>query len=380
MNFKNEIEKIKPINISAAEFNKHEIPYNVRKSIVLYNKSIANLKTNHADLAIVDLKKSLDLNPGFCEAIKLLGLSYVCEKDFHKAEDVFKKLSKYNIYSILADDYLNELNVERTTSKALDAIRSFSSNSNNSIESDDTLKVPRYRRRRIKKTSTFPKKFAVLFLVLTIIIAISGLAYWKGLNIQTTSNKVENPEIKKNKELEQEKIMNEKYTKMNEEKKKLEKSLENTKLQLDNYKNKNDVILKLNDAEKFYQEGNYEKTVDNLVVLKTLVLDDTEKSRVNRLWNDIKTNAIWDIYRLGNSLYKQGNYQEALPKLIKVQQLEPELEIAPWVLYQIANCYKETNDSKNALIFFEKVKNSYPNSEYAGYSEGMISEINSKIN
>nr|WP_246517442.1 tetratricopeptide repeat protein [Clostridium aciditolerans] len=50
----------------------------------------------------------------------------------------------------------------------------------------------------------------------------------------------------------------------------------------------------------------------------------------------------------------------------------------PWNLYQIGNCYKQTNDTKNAILYFEKVKNDYPNTEYARYSEGMINEINSK--
>ena len=105
-----------------------------------------------------------------------------------------------------------------------------------------------------------------------------------------------------------------------------------------------------------------------------------EKSRFDKLWNSIKTNNVWTIYNEGNSLYKQGKYQEALPKLIKVEQIAPELGIMPWVLYQIGTCYKQTNDNKNALILFQKIKKDYQNTEYAGYSEGMISEINSKVN
>ena len=191
-------------------------------------------------------------------------------------------------------------------------------------------------------------------------------------------NKIQNTEPKENKKLEQEKAMNEKYTRINEDYKKLQKNLENTKSELDNYKNRDNIALKLNEAEKSYDDGNYEKTVDNLLILKNVNLDDTERSRFDKLWNDIKTNAVWDIYGQGNTLYKQGKYQEALPKLIKVQEIAPELQITPWVLYQIGTCYKQTNDNKNALVLFEKVKSTYPNSEYANYSEGMISEINSR--
>jgi Uncharacterized protein conserved in bacteria len=379
MNFNYEIEKINPINISAEEFSAHKIPHTVRKSIALYNKSILNLKISCVDLAIGDLKRALSLNPDFCEAIKLLGLCYVYTKDFHKAEKFFKKLAKYNIYTMLANDYLQELKSERTISKALDTIKSVNSNSDNNIKRNTILKLPRCRR-KIKNISKFPQKFAVSFLVLTIIITILGLAYWKRSNIRIISNGIQNAELKKNKELEQQKVVNGKYTQMNEEYKKLQKNLETTKLELDNYKNKNNIILMLNDAEKLYADGGYEKALDNLITLKSLKLDDTEKSRFDKLWNSIKTNDVWTMYNEGNNLYKQEKYQEALPKLIKVQQIAPELSIMPWVLYQIGICYKQTNDNKNALGLFQKVKNDYPNTKYAGYSEGMISEINSKVN
>lgn len=361
MNFNYEIEKINPINISAEEFNSYEIPSNVRKSIALYNKSIINLKLKRVNLAITDLKKTLSLNSDFGEAIKLLGLCYVYKKEFNKAEKTFKKLAKYNIYTKLANEYLQELKAEMTVSKTLDTIKDASSNSDN--------------KKKIKSTSNFTKKCIISFLITIIIITVSALSYWNRSNIQGVFNKPKNTDTNKNQEIEQKQAINEKYNEIEEENKKLQKDLESTKLELDNYKNKNNIVLILSDAEKCYEEGNYEKVLDNLIVLRTLKLDDTEKSRVDKLWNSMKTNNIWTIYNEANKLYKQGKYQEALPKLIMVEKINPELDIMPWVLYQIGNCYKQANDNKNALVFFERVKKNYPNTEYASYSEGMISEM-----
>ncbi|MBE6069082.1 MAG: tetratricopeptide repeat protein [Clostridium lundense] len=361
MNFDYEIEKINAISITSEEFNSHEIPSNVRKSIALYNKSIVNLKLKRVNLAITDLKKSLSLNSDFCEAIKLLGLCYVHKKEFNKAEKIFKKLAKYDIYTKLANEYLQELKVQITISKALNTIKYASTDSND--------------RNKIKATSSFTKKFSISFLIAIIIITISGLVYWNRSNIQGVFSKPKNIDITKNQEIEQKQAMNEKYDKIAEENKKLQKNLESTKLELDNYKSNNNITLMISNAEKYYTEGNYEKMLDNLIALKSLKLDDTERSRVDKLWNSMKTNNIWAIYNEANKLYKQGKYQEALPKLIMVEKIDPELDIMPWVLYQIGNCYKEANDNKNALIFFERVKKNYPNTEYAGYSKGMIDEI-----
>lgn len=361
MNFDYEIQKINPISISSEEFNSHEIPSNVRKSIALYNKSIINLRLKRVNLAITDLKKSLSLNSDFCEAIKLLGLCYVCIKDFNKAEKTFKKLAKYNIYTKLANECIQELRAEKTVSKALDTIKDAS------LSSDSTKKI--------KDTSNFTKKCIISFLTVIIIITISGLAYWNRSNIEGMFSKSKNTETDKNEGIEQKQVINEEYNKIEEENKKLQKDLETTKLELNNYKSKNNIISMLSDAEKSYSEGNYEKVLDNLMSLRSLKLDDTEKLRFDKLWNNMKTNNIWTIYNEANKLYKQGKYQEALPKLIMVEKIDPELDIMPWVLYQIGNCYKQASDNKNALVFFEKVRKDYPNTEYAGYSEGMINEI-----
>lgn len=377
VNFDYEIEKINPINISDEEFNVYKIPNNVRKSIALYNKSVINFKISCVDLAIADLKKSLSLNPDFSEAIKLLGLCYVYKKDFDKAEKLFKKLAKYDIYTVQANKYLKEMETDKTVSKALDTIKSASSTSANDMKRDSVAKLPAYRD-KIKKIKNLPKKFIVSFLAATITIAIAGVAYCNRSNIQSMFNKSQKVELEKSKELVQQKAVSEKNKEMDEKQKRLQKNIEAAKAELDNYKNKDITISVLNDAEKFYSEGNYERSLDNLITLKSLKLDDAEKSRFDKLWNSIKANDVWTIYNQGNKLYKQGNYQEALPKLLKVQQVAPELEVMPWNLYQIGNCYKQTNDTKNAILYFEKVKNDYPNTEYARYSEGMINEINSK--
>lgn len=371
MDFKYEIEKVKLIKISDEEFNMNGIPSNVRKSIALYNKAIVDLQINRVDLSIDDLKKSVSLNPGFCEAIKLLGLSYVLEKDFNKAEKTFKRLYEYDGYSTMAKNYIKELSIERTTAKTVDLIRNVSSNSDingNKLKNNN----------RAANNNGFSKKLVVVSLVSTIIIVSLGVTYWywTRLNTQAVANKPADAATvtskpQKDTAADQVKIKND-----NIAVKKPEKSLDTAKLEEDNYKN--NVILKLDAAEKLYQNGEYEKAAGSLITLKTLKLKDEEKSRFDEMWNYIKTKEVWNIYNQANKLYKGKNYQEALPKLIIVEELAPELNIAPWVLYQTGMCYKENNDSKNALILFQKVKSSYPNSEYARYSENMINELGAR--
>jgi len=117
IDFDIEIKNIQPINIKNMEHNRYKINDNIIKSIILYNKAIAEIKTKELDLAIKDLKKALIYNQGFAEGMKLLGLCYVNNKEYKKAEKTFKKLVKYEIYSDVAKEYIKKLLDERNIPK-----------------------------------------------------------------------------------------------------------------------------------------------------------------------------------------------------------------------------------------------------------------------
>ena len=99
IDFDLEIKKARPINIKEIELSQYRIDGNIKKSIILYNTAIGEIRKGNFDLAINDLKKALSYNKGFNEAIKLVGLCYVNMNEYKKAEKIFKKLDKYGIYN-----------------------------------------------------------------------------------------------------------------------------------------------------------------------------------------------------------------------------------------------------------------------------------------
>lgn len=340
IDFDLEIKNIQPINIKNMELKRYKINDNIIKSIILYNKAVSEIKTKDLDLAINDLKKALSYNQGFAEGMKLLGLCYVNNKEYKKAEKTFKKLVKYEIYSELAKEYIKKLLGERNTGK-----------------------------------------FIIGFSVITIVITGFIIIYWGPSMLQTFSaktestNKLVNSEEKTDKNLDE----NKEFTAITyKEYENIYKKLDATKFELENYKNKYDILLMLNEIEKSCKDENYEKAGNALLKIKNMKFDDETKIKFDELWLYIKTNGIWPIYNQGNRLYKEGKYQEALPNLKIVSEIDPNLELMPWITYQIGTCYKETNDNVNALVFFQKVKDNYPNSTYAPSSETMINQIESK--
>ncbi|MCY6372650.1 tetratricopeptide repeat protein [Clostridium ganghwense] len=368
-----EIKKIRPINLKDMELNQYRINDNIIKSIILYNKSIAEVKANNLDLAIKDLKKALSYNRSFSEAVRLLGLCYVNKKAYRRAEKTFKKLAKYEIYSDLAKEYLKNLIIERTMYKTMDAIKRVKAGSNNK---KNQFILTQYLRGKI-----------IIGLSILIIVMVGFIVSYGGpSNLQTVwkktqaTNKVVDSEKKTDKNSEENKILSEKNTISHEDYENMQKKLEDTKLELDNYKNKYDILTMLNEVEKSFKDGNYEKAAGTLINMKNMNFDDETKIKFDKLWANIKTNALWTIYNQGNRLYKQAKYKEALPKLKIASEIDSNLDIMPWITYQIGVCYKETNDNTNALVYFQKIKDNYPKSNYASSAERMINQIGNKKN
>jgi tetratricopeptide (TPR) repeat protein len=377
IDFNLEIKNVQPINIKAMELSRYRINDNIRKSIILYNKSIAEIKTNNLDLAVNDLKKALSYNKGFSEAIKLLGLCYVNQKKYRKAEKIFKKLAEYDIYNDLAKEYIKNLIIEKNVSKTMDAIRSVNSSSKNKKEKAILNKHSR-------------GKLIISFSVLIFILAGAAITYWATSNhifsfpqINTNknaNNKIVDSNEKANDNSEASNALAEKNTVSYDDYKDLQEKLSKTESELDNYKNRYDILTMLNEVERSYKSGEYEKAASTLITMKNLSFDNETKIRFDKLWQDIKTNALWTIYNQGSRLYKQGKYQEALPKLKIASELDPNLDLMPWILYQIGVCYKEADNNQEALLLFKKVKDNYPKSDYASYSVKMINQIENQKN
>lgn len=386
IDFDLEIRKLHPINIKELELSSYGIDEEIKKSIILYNSALGEIKKGNYGVVIDDLKKALSYNEGFAEVIKLMGLCYVKMKEYKKAEKIFKKLSKYSMDDELSDEYIESLNLLKFMPEAMtldEAARNISNKKNKIISKGGHL-----------------KRNIVVFLL--IIMVGAGLNHFYPETVKGALTKVKeiiqeklqpnNKEViakeetkenlneeklsvdeasNDNKNLQETNTTNNATS--NEKQDNSKKNTDNAQLEADNYKKT--TMSMLSDAEKLLNSENYEKAATILIDAKNRNLDNETKIKLNELWQRLKPNPMWKIYNDGNSLYKQNKYSEALPKLLITAEIEPNLDIAPWVNYQIAMCYKQTKDYDNARIYFNKVKTNYPKSQYASYSDSTLNEI-----
>ena len=376
INFDLEMKRIQPINIKEMELNRYKIEDSIKKSIVLYNMSIGEIKKGDLELAINYLKKALSYNKGFSEAIKLTGLCYVHMKKYKKAEKTFRKLAKDLIYDELANEYMQSLIIKKSMPKNI-----------NTIE-DNYI----FNNKKKQHISAKRSKGKIIISLLIVIIVIAGVSinYFYPLTIRRVltkfptsvqgvlgkfqaNNKIVDSEEETYKNLDEDETSSEENIIAHEDYESVKKNSEDTKLELDSYKN--NIVSMLNDVEKSFEDGNYDKAASTLISMKSMNFDDETKPKFDKLWQDLEPNVLWTIYNQGNNLYKQKNYMEALPKLKIASEIDPNLDIMPWITFQIGMCYKETNDNANALIYFKQVKDNYPKSNYVSNAKMMINQM-----
>lgn len=386
IDIKQELQKFSRIDLNNLSDSIGNIPDNIKNSIILYNKALDNINSKSEDIAIIELKKAISLNPDFYEAMNLLGICYSYIQDHQKAAEMFEKVMAAEKNSLEASRLMDSLKVHDVTQMGKDLRKKSKSGSKaGSYRPDDFIvrdpgsSPANSKDRQSSQTITkfgflnktdAPKYIAALILGALIVFLASLPVYLKN-DSGTLTN-----EIKENKlrmEASAAEItalkqqigdLNEKYTKLEEDKNKSD-------LMVDYYKNS----IKLFDVESLFNAKKYEQAGDKLLLLKDAEFKDNEKKKYDELGNNVFNKAAWTVYSEGLSLSGARRYKEALAKLSKVQLYKNDLNYMDSVLYSMGVCYKNMDDSRSALGMFQKVVDMYPKSQYAQYSKTRINEI-----
>lgn len=92
----------------------------MNQAVKKYNIALANAGRNDNDLAILQLKRAISMNPKFIRALLLLTLIYLKSSDYEKARRCLAKIQKIDVANVTALRYLEEVRLH-TQSGALSA-------------------------------------------------------------------------------------------------------------------------------------------------------------------------------------------------------------------------------------------------------------------
>lgn len=307
------------------------------QTIKKYNSALAAAQAGNDDLAIIQLKKVVSLNPHFVRAQQLLALLYIHDKDYHKAAKCLNRARRIDFNNTTTLRYMQEVG-DLAASSEKELVKKPS-------KKDPLSNVTPVGTYKEEKRSLMPVIYVIIGAIVG--LAVAFVLLWptmknsgsgEGSHISDTNDQlaVQSSQIsglKKEKELLQEQVD------------KLQKQIKDA------------------DSSAQKQTASYEKL---LTGVKAYLADDkiqaaiaVTDAQIQALLNEGKRTAY-------------TSYDGAIAIYRNVLKLKPKHQDA---MYQIGYCYQKKQDNKKAKKWYRKAIKVDPNSAIANKANNYLQQI-----
>lgn len=345
----------------------------ITSTIKKYNNALELCYQESPDLAIIQLKKVLSMNPRYVQAHLLLALLYINEGEYEKARREVERTLKIDCNNTIALRYSKEIDFNLYPTEDRSGKRGkFISDIQTYKSGNDYIIQPLNKKEPVGV-------MAFLQIALGIVIGLC-VTYFLILPARIQSTKDEmNGEIasygeqidRKNTEIED---LNTRVTS-------LESANLNLQSDIQKYEGSNGAI----DANNYLMSAAYAYIInpgDDLTIDKYLDLVGTDYLEQNaseefiELYNQLKS-AIGDsmagtYYEAGIQAYNELNYNQAIANLQKAYQYDNASDEA---LYYLGLAYLDSGDVANARDRLSELVNIFPDSEFADKASKRLEEI-----
>jgi len=339
------------------------------QTIKKYNMALAYCRQDSLDLAVIQLKKVVSMNPRFVQARQLLALLYLNSQEWEKAKKELDKANSIDANNTMTLRYLKEVEERMPTEeerarKKKEAIVYQSGN-------DTVIQPVRKKDRSGLQT--------VLNILIGLVIGV-GIAWFLVLpsRIQQAQDEVNERYKAVSEQLDAKTVqVNELTTQISEltqEKDSLSSSLsaaQADKVQLQaNTQLIEAVLMHMN------KSGDEMAVADALEQIDAEYMQNEATESFKALYDALKASVGKVVgrksYDLGYAAYRAEEYDTAIESLARAYEYDPSNGEA---LYNLGNSYNKKGDLDKAVEIYEQVVELFPNTEKARKSQGYIKEI-----
>ncbi len=360
--------------IEAVQNNPSQLE-NLNQAIKKYNQALVYCQQGSLDLAVIQLKKVLSINPRFLRAHQLLALLYIQSEDWEKAKRELNKCGRIDVRNTTTLRYMKEVNgaMVEDDNKGVHRNR----------KTEDVIKYQSGNETIIQPVNVQEPRKGFSFLIYLLIGAAVGLAValtlimpaqMQGLRTQLNeeSRSVGEQLEKRNAEL------NELQAQVTE----LE--AQNTELtnELDAYAGTDGTLQTVEDllnAAYIYLDTpeDIESLAGALEAVDAESMDSENISEAYRnLYDKLLELAGPEISQTclanGNSAYRDGDYDTAITELERAFNYD---ETNSDALLLLGDAYRRNGDSRNATRIYNQVTELFPNTDNARRAESALSEL-----
>lgn len=339
------------------------------QTIKKYNMALAYCRQDSLDLAVIQLKKVVSMNPRFVQARQLLALVYLNSQEWEKAKKELDKANSIDANNTMTLRYLKEVEERMPTEeerarKKKEAIVYQSGN-------DTVIQPVRKKDRSGLQT--------VLNILIGLVIGV-GIAWFLVLpsRIQQAQDEVNERYKAVSEQLDAKTVqVNELTTQVSEltqEKDSLSSSLsaaQADKVQLQaNTQLIEAVLMHMN------KSGDEMAVADALEQIDAEYMQNEATESFKALYDALKASVGKVVgrksYDLGYAAYRAEEYDTAIESLARAYEYDPSNGEA---LYNLGNSYNKKGDLDKAVEIYKQVVELFPNTEKARKSQGYIKEI-----
>lgn len=325
----------------------------VNQTIKKYNQALLYCRQNSTDLAIIQLKKVLSLNPKLVAGHQLLALLYIQERKFELAKKSLRNAGKIDVNNKVTLRYLKEANIglrEQSSNKKQknDELVSYQSG-------NETIIQPKY----LKDSSAFG---TIINMVIGIAIGVAITAFLVVPGIRSTVQQEAKQEVLE---------ANNTISSKNQTISSLEDQIEELSSQITNMQIAgDDVTSQVNSYDQLlqayicYENEDIDAAGTALGMVYEEHLSESALQVYNTINGKVNEQYLAILYRDGYNAYSSQNYETAIENLQKAVELDVSYQNGN-ALYYLAQAYRKNNDLESAKPYYKQFVELYPNTERA---------------
>lgn len=346
---------------------------NQNQAIKRYNTALNYARQQSDDLAIIQLKKVVSLNPHFIRAYHLLSLLYMKNGENDKARRTLIKAAKIDVSNNTTLRYMKELEIP-VSAKDLDSGMDTEKSATSSI-----MPISSYKEDK-------PNIMAFVNLVVGVIIGIAVTAFLVVPSIEKRQNLNQNSDYidySAGLALQEEKERT--IEELQQTNSKLQEKIDELQEQIDALEVTEDekmVYDPLFEAVQYYiseMEKSNKNDRDIIGIAERLASVDESKlesevstNLLNQLRGEIYPTAAEQHYDIGHDMYSNAKYEDALVEFEKAMDYDPT-DVNP--VYFTARSYHRLGDNEKATLYYNLVLSDYPDSKREKNAKEFLKQV-----
>ena len=334
----------------------------INQTIKKYNQARAYCQQDSKDLAVIQLRKVLSLNPKLVKGHQLLALLYLDEGHLDKAKKALRDAGKIDTDNTTTLRYLKEVNRRlkekgSERKKKNDDLISYQSG-------NETIIMPK----RFRESSMWAN---ILYIIIGLVVGVAVTCFLVVPGIKSQSK----TDAKKQLLSANDTISTNGQTisGLNDQIDKLKKELEDEKKKNDGVSDQISTYEALLNAYVYFTSNDVIKAGEALENINTSYLSDSAKQTYDSLNGSIADSYKEALYNQAYSSYSSGDYQNAIPTFQKLVGMDEAYRDGS-AAYYLAQSFRKSGDLASAKPYYQYVVDNYAGTEKARTSKNYLAQ------